>query len=51
MVTVGDTVSMASDGARAPAMFGLPAASVNVAVATVTVPSPVKSAFGVKVAV
>ena len=51
MVTVGDTVSMASDGARAPAMLGLPAASVNMAAATRTVPVADGLGVGVKVIV
>ena len=39
--TVGGFVSMTSAGEMAPARFALPAASVNLPAATVTVPDPV----------
>ena len=48
--TVGATVSIEMDGDSAPAVLSLPAASVNVAAATETVPAAVDPAVGVKVA-
>ena len=47
---VGATVSIVIDGAREPAVLGLPAASVKAAAATETVPTPVELAVGVNVA-
>ena len=41
---------MVIEGESAPAVLGLPAASVNVAAATDTVPAAVEPAVGVKVA-
>jgi hypothetical protein len=51
IATVGATVSIAIAGVSAPAVLALPAASVNVPAATLTVPLPVKFVAGVNVAV
>jgi hypothetical protein len=51
MVTVGATVSIVIEGVRLPAVLSFPAASVNVAAATETVPSAVELGVGVNVAV
>ena len=50
IVMVGETVSMEIDGEIAPAVLSFPAASLNVAAATETVPGVVESAAGVKIA-
>ena len=48
---VGTTMSILSVAARAPATFGLPAASVKAPASIATVPVPTSPAVGVNVAV
>ena len=49
--TVGGFMSRVIDGESLPSTLALPTASVKFPAATVTVPSPVKPALGVNVAV
>ena len=51
IASVGATISIVMGEASAPAVFGLPAASVNLPASTVIVPVPLVPTVGVKTAV